>query len=283
MASDWYAFMNTTLSPWKIACINETRQAIAIGEIADERQPIADGQMSYTRGVAWNCHTTAVGLTCEVTDDDIEQIILFYESRSMPANIELTTFASEDFLGKLRSRGFGLVHVENVLACPLGSGDDPFARMPFGLPDGLTIERTDPDDTGALRMHALLASSGFHTPANPASEKELELMERSIRHPRSVGFVAFVNSQPAAACGMEICSVNGVKACALWGTSVNEAYRHRGVQQALIAHRLTYAISQRCSLAVIESKPGIATERNAARMGFGLSYVRLILTRPLSQ
>jgi hypothetical protein len=52
------------------------------------------------------------------------------------------------------------------------------------------------------------------------------------------------------------------------------------VQLALLVHRLERARALGCPLAVIGSKPGVATERNAARMGFRVAYTKVILRKP---
>jgi GNAT superfamily N-acetyltransferase len=65
----------------------------------------------------------------------------------------------------------------------------------------------------------------------------------------------------------------------LFGTSVLPAFRRRGIQQALIAARLGRALSLRADLASITSHPGIPTERNAARLGFQLAFVRSVLVK----
>ncbi len=264
-----------------IAILNETRQATAIAEMADEQKPLADGWLSYTKGVKWICHATGVGLTQAVSDDDLDVLESFYTSRHVPPSIELTAYASEDLLKRLGQRGFRLVHFEHVLSRSLSAEDDPMVSLPFGMPEGLVIERTDPQDADRLRLHAKVVSHGFEEPGVQKSEAELDMIERSIRHPRSTGFLAFVNGTPAAACGMEICTINNTKACALWGTSVEKPFRKRGIQQALIAHRLAWAIKHGCELAIMESRPGIPSERNAARLGFSLTYVRVAMTKPL--
>jgi len=130
-----------------------------------------------------------------------------------------------------------------------------------------------------VRAQAGLVSAGFRLDGAEPDAADITILERAILHERSTGFMAFVDGQLAGACSMEICTIDGVRACSLWGTAVATPYRKRGIQQALIARRLAHAIEHGCSLAIIESKPGIPTERNAARLGFGLSYVRFMMSK----
>lgn len=66
----------------------------------------------------------------------------------------------------------------------------------------------------------------------------------------------------------------------LWSTPVLEVHRRRGIQQALIAHRLAIGHRHGCEVALTESKPGIPTERNAGRRGLTLACTRLAFRAP---
>ena len=68
--------------------------------------------------------------------------------------------------------------------------------------------------------------------------------------------------------------------CELKRLYVRPAFRGRGIQQALIAVRLGRARERGCTIACIHSRPGIPTERNAARLGFALAYHKVVLVRP---
>lgn len=265
------------IEPIHAARVNENRQAVATRALADDSMPIAGGIASYGEGVGWINHATLVGLGEDVPDAELDKMEAFYRERCQTPKIEITTFATEAFLAQLAARRYVIEHFENVLTRPLGAGDDPFAAIPGGLPPDLEISRTDTSGDAACRRHAILVSSGFMP--TPIPEPHIGMAIRSIRHPRSVGFMAHVGEEPAGACGMEIFEHEGIRTCALWGTTVLEPFRRRGIQRALIAHRLSFAIERGCELAFIESKPGISTERNAARLGFELGYVRVCMAQ----
>lgn len=263
--------------PILVARVNEGRQSAALRGLADEAMEVGGGVMCFSPGVPWMNHATGVGL--EPTDGpaELRAIEEFYRERAVQPRIEITVFASKNFLAQLGERGFVVEHFESVLARALGPGAPAFD--PGGEQNicGLAIERTDPDDPGRCRLHSRVAGSGFQT--EPLSEAMIEMGVRAIRHPRSVAFMAFVDGEPAGACGMEVFEQQGVRACALWGTTVLGPYRRRGIQHALIRRRLAYAAERGCTLAIVESKPGIPTERNAARLGFGLAYARVCMAQ----
>ncbi len=66
----------------------------------------------------------------------------------------------------------------------------------------------------------------------------------------------------------------------LFGATTLPPYQRRGIQSALIAHRLDAARRAGASLATIGSAPAHHTARNAMRHGFQLAYAKVILVRP---
>ncbi|MBK7405732.1 MAG: GNAT family N-acetyltransferase [Phycisphaerales bacterium] len=238
---------------------------------------------SPSRAAGWHSRPACRGsatrrgwpLGTDLSEQDLGILESFYADRGVTPRLELTVFVPEDTLRLLGSRGYLVEHFETVLARPLDEGLDMADLLPRGWPPGVEIRRTDPADERACRQHSSLVGSGFQT--EPLSEAMIDMGVRAIRHPRSVAFMAFVENQPVAGCGMEVCDCVGTRACSLWGTTVLEPFRRRGIQQALISARLAHGISEGCRLAMIESKPGIPTERNAARLGFTPAYTRVCM------
>lgn len=267
--------VNMTIEPIEIARINEARQAQALGELAHESVPLAGGFLAYSPGVPWINHAVGVALGTPLTSNDLDTLEAFYRERGVQPKLEFTVFAPEDTLALLAERGYYVEHFETVLALEIEPGFDATARLPDGRPEVLEIRRTNPGDMAACRVQSSLVGSFFHE--GPLPEEMIVMGVRAIQHPRSVAFMAFIDGEPVAGCGMEIFEAAGAKVCSLWGTGVLEPYRRRGIQQTLIAHRLVYASKQGCRLAIIESKPGIPTERNAARLGFTLAYTRVCM------
>jgi GNAT superfamily N-acetyltransferase len=60
------------------------------------------------------------------------------------------------------------------------------------------------------------------------------------------------------------------------------AFRRRGVQSALLAARLAWAVEQGCDLAVSFARPGSISHRNIERNGFRVAYTRTKLVLPPS-
>ena len=55
--------------------------------------------------------------------------------------------------------------------------------------------------------------------------------------------------------------------------------RRRGVQGALVRHRMAVAAAAGCDLAVVTAMPAGDSARNLARLGFTLAYCQAVLTK----
>lgn len=266
---------NAPLDRPRISQLNEARNALAAKDLGAESISIAGGWACYKGSDPWI--NRLCGVNEALTPDQLDRFERFYAERGVAAKIEISTMAAEPLLEQLTARGFGLLHFENVFARTLDPAEDP--AFGVSVPDACRIRQTDPADREACLAHGRIALSGFASPDAPNFEEMVETSADAIGIERSRGFTAEIAGEPAAACGMELWEVDGLKLCGLWGATVLEPFRRRGLQQALIAHRLAYARSWGCTLALIESKPGIPTERNAARLGFQLAYARAVLIR----
>lgn len=260
--------------------LNERRQVIAISTLADEHVRLGAGAMAHTRGATWICKAVGVDLEGPLTQETVDAITAWFREREVAPVIELTSFSTEETLRVAAAAGFQLVEVENVLAV------QPRV-VPYAAPPGITLRLLDPTDTKLVRRFAEIVSSGFVPEGEPIPEPMIESGVRSQHQPTSRGVLALDETgEPVAAAGTEIIEIERggghtpERLLALCGTTVLPAYRRRGIQAALMAERLRLGTEAGCALAVVESKPGIPTERNAARLGFALAYTRLVLRAP---
>jgi GNAT superfamily N-acetyltransferase len=83
--------------------------------------------------------------------------------------------------------------------------------------------------------------------------------------------------EPAGGASMSIHN----KVAMLHGDSTLIAHRNRGIQRALIRHRLMLAESQGADLAMACVIPGSASHRNYERCGFRLFYMRVNIARAM--
>lgn len=259
------------VSPRRCVQLNERRQATSLSAAADAVLPLGSGAVLYSAQASWMCKAVGCDLAAPLTPADVASLADFHRSHGAAPCIELTDHSHPDTFAAVAAGGLRLSEVEHVLAHPLRSLPSP------PLPDGMTISPLDTADPAALRAYATLLERGFLAPGQALDPGRVEAAMRPMRHPDARGFVAHIDGQAVAASGMEVARLADAGVlCALWGTSVAAPYRRRGVQQALIAHRLAAGRAAGAELAVIESHPGIPTARNAARLGFSLTYTRLI-------
>lgn len=95
------------------------------------------------------------------------------------------------------------------------------------------------------------------------------------RAPGTHLFVADVDGRPAATAALSL--VEGV--AAFHGTATLPEFRGRGMQTALLAHRLNTAAQAGAKLASVFVTPGTGSERNVERAGFRLAGLRLTFTQ----
>lgn len=276
--------MPQELDSTAIMRMNERRQMLVLADLADEHERIPDelggGVVAFKEGVRWLCGAIGCGVDTPLTPEGARYIVEYVASRGGRPRIDLTDESGQSAYVAAADAGLVLDETERVLSRSLSG--------PVKIPeiDGLAIEKLDPDNEAQLRAHAQHTTCGFAQEGTEPSAGELEATVRSLTHPRSRGFLAYFDGELAGTCGMEVISVEPspghgpVTVASLWGAVVGEGFRRRGIQQALIARRLLQGQAEGCSAAVIECQPGIPTERNAGRLGFGLAYTRLAFKAP---
>ena len=259
-----------------IAQLEEARQAVGTAEIAREAEEIAGGWMAYTGPGSWSNQACGFALQGPITDAELDRLVEFYTTRGVEPQIEVCPFADASLLKGLVARGFQPREFESVLARELTEGEDLRAAHPHGWPAELELVRVDPADEDLLRCFVEMSTLGFRPPDEPVDELMFELSANMVRHPRCESYLArwegvdvgggMVEFAPPIAC--------------LIGTSVAEPFRRRGIQAALMLKRLEHARERDCSLAIIHSRPGISTERNAQRLGFFGAYTKIVMAKP---
>ena len=123
--------------------------------------------------------------------------------------------------------------------------------------------------------------TGFGTPDTQgvASHESFDraVLERVIGDfAAAAGVLLFLARCGGAAAGAGAMRVHGGVA-QLCGAATLPAFRRRGVQTALLQHRLVAAVERGAELCVMTTQPGSKSMQNACRQGFALLYARLVL------
>lgn len=212
----------------------------------------------------------AVGLERAITANDLDLLEQRAAEVGVPAAVEVVPIADPSVIRLTAARGYALSGLRTVLAMVLPDGrpDDPTGR---------DIEVTAVTDDGSLalwqgacalgwghdRPDARRASDAFAAAANATPGGQLLLA------------VAADDGRPLGCAGLSI--IDGVATLGAMATLPTE--RGRGVQRALVHHRLALAEAAGCDLATTSAVPGGASERNLVRLGFTPLYTRPTVTR----
>ena len=210
-------------------------------------------------------------------EEEIAAVEAAYETRRCPVVVELSSFADPVVGRLLTQRGYQLIGYENV------SGRELQPR-PTTAPEvsTLTIERVGDDAEAAAWLDAV--TTGFLNPDiydGLASHEsyDREVIERATKDMASAeGFERYVAYRDGeVAGGASFRSFDGV--AQLCGSATVPHHRRKGVQTALLHHRLAEASRRGCDVAVVTTQPGSKSQQNVQRSGFALLYVRAVLMR----
>jgi len=268
--------------PIEIARLEERRQAFGVGEIAHAAEPAMGGTLCAGEPGSWLNMARGIGLDAPVTEAEVDRLVSFYRDRGMEPTAEICPFVDGSLLEGLASRGFLLRAFATCWASDCAGG----TLSPVnGWASGVRFEVLDTGDRSAVEEWVRVSNSGFVEPEDdpdgPGNMAKIDAMRRVALHPRVVCVGAYVGDELAGAGAMEVASpTGGDQVAGLFAASVLEPFRGRGIQQGLICERLRIAHERGASVACIESKPGIATERNARRLGFQPAYTKATLNQP---
>jgi GNAT superfamily N-acetyltransferase len=257
----------------EIAVLEEGRQAVAISDVAREWVPLGGGRMSRGEPGTWVNAAVGVGLAGPVSGEEVDRMIAWYREMGLEPRIEVCPFVDPSLREQLEARGFVVRVFENALFRELRA--DETVRPVFPLAPGIEVRQIDPGDPRQVREYGVTVATGF-AGGQEAREADIDLMARCAVHERTTAFGAFVDGRCVAGGGLEIAG----EASALFGLSVLEPFRRRGIQQALIAARLNVAAGRGAKIATIGSRPGVPTERNVRRMGFQVAYTKVAMVLP---
>jgi GNAT superfamily N-acetyltransferase len=245
----------------------------------------------------------AIGLGFDgaVTATQLDEVEAFYNKHNAPSQVDITPVTHGSLLELLKTRGYVLAELNNVMARKL----EPRERFEESVP-GVEFRACAPEET-QLWTHTMLR--GFF-PENQIPEGWDKLLAPMAQVPHSLAMLVWCmenphpfdklragsvsppgyvsgqvppgetrvgQPQPVACCGGLISRQHGM--IALGGTSTLPEYRGRGIQTAAIGQRLNRAIAEGCDLAVVVTLGNTTSQRNAERMGFTPAYSKATVVK----
>ena len=210
-----------------------------------------------------------LGFCGEVTHGQIATVERFFLDRGEEPIVSVCPLAHPTLIQVLSQRRWTVGTFENVLVRaidPLGAFDPP----------GPGIEVRAALGDADLDAWALMAARGFSAPDDPAPA-DLLLATAATRREGARFLFGLFNGVYAGTGQLEIEGELGW----LSGDTTMPPFRRRGVQAALQRARLEIVRDMGCSLAVTESVPGSASQRNMDRLGFKVAYTRVDARYPV--
>jgi GNAT superfamily N-acetyltransferase len=212
--------------------------------------------------------TFGLGMVRAVDDSDASVLERFFCERGERPHASICPLAHPSLVGVLGERGWTPVAFENVLVRPI----DPAEKIP-PVPDGVDVRVAR--EGGELELWAALVANGFSAPEDPLPA-ELRLATAATGVFGSSALIGYVDGEPAGAGELH---VDGDVAWLSADTTLPQ-FRRRGVHAALQRARLDLAREAGCTIAVTESMPGSASQRNMSRLGFDIAYTRVEVAGP---
>lgn len=246
------------------------QQARAIATIAPESgaaaQPLDGGELIAFGPGRYVNRAMGVGLGDAGADDVVAAIDAFYRERGMAPSLELSPWARSPVIELLGASGYRTERFRNVYvaALPVESAR-PIARHHVAPMTAATA---------AARKAMLAGDAPDDSDARRVSD---EMCDATATMPDPQAFVAMVDGNPVA-CG-SLTVADGVGW--LGAAATFPSHRGRGLQTALLDHRLRLAHRLGCELAAATALPDGQSASNLIACGFQLLYTQAVLTRPV--
>lgn len=232
-------------------------------DVAAQFLEVAGGIAGYVGPQSPANGAIGLGFSGEVTADQIISVERFFLDLDEEPIVSICPLADPSLVRVLSQRGWTVGAFENVLVRALGP-HDAFDPSLEGIE---VIEALGDED---LEAWALMAANGFSAPDKP-TQAELRLATAATRREGARFLFGLVDGAYAGTGQIEIAG----DLAWLSGDTTLPQFRRRGVQGSLQRARLSSARDAGCSLAVTESVPGSASQRNMERLGFRVAYTRV--------
>jgi len=213
----------------------------------------------------------AIGVTMDdPRDGELGAIERFFANAGVDSAIELASWCSEGLLQRLTARGYSNQWFRDVYVQRADSAA-PAVPARAGV-SGVSFDVVAPA-TVAGWQQVLAEGIGIADDEARRTSNEFALAVHGV--PGSLDVIARIDGEPVG-CG-SVQPADGV--AWLGGAATRPEYRRRGVQSALLAHRLGEVQATGCDLVAATALSGSTSARNLARAGFTLAYVQVVMTQ----
>jgi GNAT superfamily N-acetyltransferase len=209
----------------------------------------------------------AIGVTLnEISSADADLIDHFFVERKLNPMVELSSWAPPSTLAEFARRDFVARWFRSVFALALA------ASAPVAPSTDLRIERVGDDDQ---ERWLDVFNRGFEAEHGETRVANDEIGRASFILPNSQTFLACLDGEHVGCGSIQI--VDGI--AWLGGAATLPAFRKRGVQASLVAHRLQLAADSGCELAAVTALSNGPSARNIVRLGFQHTHTQVVVER----
>jgi GNAT superfamily N-acetyltransferase len=208
----------------------------------------------------------SMGVGPDLDDDQLDVIERFFSQAGVPAAVQVSSRADTATVRRLTGRGFRPQWFRSVHAAPVPGS--PGLRSVDGYRI-IEVDETSIDDW----LHVLAEGNDVAT-GEPRRLSD-EFGRAAHRAAGAVDLLAWRDGRPVGCGSMQVAGGVGWMGAA---ATLPDA-RDRGVQGALLRHRIGLAADAGCDLVAATALPNSASVRNLVRHGLGLVDVQLVFAK----
>lgn len=215
-------------------------------------------------------HVVGFGMAGSVSTDDLAKTEALYDKTGVAGEIDLCPHADATAIQSLALRGYTVNGWINSYVRILTDADLQEANIP-----GVSIFQIASDRFEEFKNCSV---GGYRDGGRP--ELLLETLARSaeLRVDTRIYF-ATVDGKVAGSAGLALIETSKGGVAHLYIDSTLPEYRGRGIQAALLQHRLSDARKAGYKVASVQARPTSGSARNIERAGFSLAYTKTTFVR----
>ena len=233
--------------------------------------PVADGVAVLGGPGLFVNRALGVGIDAEPSAAELDEFEQRGDLVGVPAVIEVTDVTRPNVVQELGRRGYRPGRQTSVVARPISRADHATTNDPTILIDGVG------DDDLAVWKDVAARGWGHERADRRRASDLFADVSHAIEQPGLVLARSAGDGHPLGCAVLHV--ADGV--ASLGGMTTLEPERGKGVQSALVRHRLRLAAEMGCDLVTSSAAPGSISERNLFRHDFIVSHTKVDFTREL--
>jgi ribosomal protein S18 acetylase RimI-like enzyme len=238
-------------------------------EIGAAEEEICGGHMIFAGLGSPIGRAVGMGLDQPFTNQDLDHVEQFYRSHRAPSQLDVCPLHDLELFEMFKARSYAIAELNNVLYRKLTPNEEFPAPPPH-----CEMRRSSIHEAEAS---AAIVDRAFFP--NGAPKEFAGLLTPMYQMEGALTFVAIVDGRMAA-CGAGMV-IPEHRVFGLFGAGTLPEFRGRGLQTALLHARMAAAAQAGCEYAVIVTRGGTTSQRNAERLGFRVAYSKVTVIKEL--